>query len=103
MESAMSVNPIAPGSRRKRDSTSHQRDDTCQPHAALFPANSNLHVPVHVIRASKTRHGPRWRWGPSQHVQAAIAAIYPTLPKSLNVNRLTRQVNEYLSKDPEWC
>jgi hypothetical protein len=79
------------------------RDDSPQLATVVISAQSKLASTAQGIRASKTRHGPRQRWGPIQHVQAAILAIHPAgPPKSFNALQLTRDVNEQLSKDAQW-
>jgi hypothetical protein len=56
-----------------------------------------------VIRAAKSPHGPRPRWGQIEFVQAAIVALYPHgLPQHFNASKLTRDVCEQLAKYPEY-
>jgi hypothetical protein len=58
----------------------------------------------HVVRGSKTRYGTWQRWGRRHYAQAAIVAIYPAaLPKNVNLSQLTREVNNSLMQNPEWC
>jgi hypothetical protein len=58
---------------------------------------------VHIIRAAKTRHGPRERWAMEQWAQAAIIDVCGgSLPKSLNMARLVKNVNDHLRELPEY-
>ena len=57
---------------------------------------------VFVIRASKTKHGPR-RGGKLQFAQVAIVALYPLgLPKHVNHLKLWRDIDERLKHDPDY-
>jgi hypothetical protein len=101
-QKAMRANPTFRCSRRKAPPSPHQDDDSSQLREVLS-GKSKVDASGQVIRASKTRHGPRQRWGPVQYVQAKILAIHPAgPPKSFNAVHLTREVNEQLSKDAEW-
>jgi hypothetical protein len=56
-----------------------------------------------VIRAAKSRYGPRPRRGQIEFVQCAIWALYPRgLPEHFNALRLTQGVQEQLDRDPDY-
>ena len=55
---------------------------------------------IAVIRAGKTRHGPRGHWRQSEFAQLAIQSLYGALPpRHLNRNQLMRDVNEWLQNE----
>jgi hypothetical protein len=54
-----------------------------------------------VIHPGKTKHGPR-KWGRLEYAQAAIAALFPAVPKNVNHSKLARDVNDWLAHDTEY-
>jgi hypothetical protein len=72
--------------------------------ALAAPAGANdVWYSIHVIRASKTRHGPRAKWGRLQYAQAAIAMLYPdVVPDNINQAKLVADVNARLNSDPKY-
>jgi hypothetical protein len=55
-----------------------------------------------VIRAGRTKHGPR-SGGKLQYAQHAINALYPrALPRDVNHLKLWRDVNDLLKRDPDY-
>jgi hypothetical protein len=71
--------------------------------AATFAPASSLACSAYVVRAAKTKYGPRPGWGKIEYAQIAITALYPVaLPKSTNHSALERRVNEVLLEDPDY-
>jgi hypothetical protein len=56
-----------------------------------------------VIRAAKAPkyNRPRQQWGANEYIQAAITHLCPDLSKPVNMVHLTREVNVWLSRQPE--
>jgi hypothetical protein len=71
---------------------------------AVFVDPDIFHVPgVYRLPGSKSRYGQRERWGPIQYAMRAIIVLYGGLPpEHFNASKLTRDVGEYLAKDPEY-
>jgi hypothetical protein len=83
----------------RRRSPRHKKTEKGSPSRA----GANVWVSIHVIRGSRTRHGPRAKWGRLQYAQAAIAALYPLgLPDPINQSQLVKDVNAKLESDPRY-
>ena len=81
--------------------TPHQ--DRSSQHRTAVHSGTNVGAIGHVIRARKTRYGPKPEWGRIHFAQATILDIYPAgPPRNVNLSQLTREVNAKLSQNPEW-
>jgi hypothetical protein len=70
--------------------------------AAAFGGSGGARLDPYVIRAGKTKHGPR-AWGKREWVQSAIVALLPhPLPKHVNMLELTEKVEKFLLADPNY-
>jgi hypothetical protein len=90
-----------PRRRRQQASEPHQ-----QAAASLAPDFNQDRVAAalgaaYAVRAGKTKHGPR-KWGRLEYAQAAIAALFPAVPKNVNHSKLARDVNDWLAHDTEY-
>lgn len=91
------MKPTTP--RRRRQQAQQQPQ---QPAAASFGGSTAATLVPFVIRASKTKHGPR-SGGKLQYAQAAILALYPlALPQHVNHLQLWRDVNKQLARDSNY-
>jgi hypothetical protein len=72
--------------------------------AAQVAGTSHIKSNAYVIRASRTKHGPRPEWGQRQYAQAAIANRWPDgIPTGVIHSELHRWVKDWLSKNPDYC
>jgi hypothetical protein len=68
--------------------------------SASFRGAGGLAVNSFVVRAKKTKHGPRTYFRENEYAQAAIQSLYPKgTPRNVNHSRLTRDVNTWLNKN----
>jgi hypothetical protein len=81
--------------RRRR----HQR-------AGSLQAAVKTSVNAYVIHPADCRYGHvRGNFGKQEFTQVAIAALFPRgpLPTLVNSSKLRKMVNDYLSRDPDFC
>jgi hypothetical protein len=72
------------------------------------PTPRRLHLEIDenkifVIRAGKTKHGPRGHWREWEYAQLAIQTLTGACPpKNIDRSKLTRDVNDWLDRNPEY-
>jgi hypothetical protein len=72
------------------------------PASAVASGSGTARAYAYVIRAGRTKHGPR-SWKKIEYAQAAITAIYPAgLPPHVNHSWLTHEVNKQLADDRDY-
>jgi hypothetical protein len=73
------------------------------PAASSLAGSGGLKADAAVIRASRTKYGPRPNWGKREYAQVAIAALYSDgMPRNVNQSLLVRDVNAWLTRDPQY-
>jgi hypothetical protein len=92
--------PSRPKSRpRRHRQQATPSADVASPQSIVADVASPQSVGVStvVIRAPKTRHGPRPEWGKLQHAMVAVYSL--GLPVPMNYSKLAEQVNEWLLQE----
>jgi len=74
----------------------------------IAPPSAHLEIKGQVpnaflVRAGKTKHGPRRHWREWEYAQFAIQTLYgPRPPKNVNRSKLTHDINDWLRRNPDY-